>query len=690
MRCRPLPGIVLPTGRIANTFRCIGFLLISALVPAAGWMVAPPVARAMIPQDILTMKTVEVFDLSFDGRTLLYGVAAWDDQSERRRTTLYSRDLDLGTDLILFTPEDRSHGAVWRPDGQAIAYLRGNGTADEIWLMDADGGHRRRLSKGDGPFGPLHWSPDGSALAWIASAAVGSYDGLTDQYVVADDVGFRHLGDGYRQGHLQQLYVMEISSGLPMRLVKEALDIRSLSWSPDGRQIVVEAKARRDLGRTVNTDLWIVSRQGGRPVQWTANPGADTRPIWRPDGSIAWLRAEDPLWESAPNFIAVADPVNGGASQARLLGTDLDNRYWRYDLLGDDFVALVARRGCLDLVRISADGHQYLTVGGHDYWSLTARAGRVILNGASQTVPGAIFQMNLVANATLPRQPITLIDPNQAWRQRVSLVHPEPFTVTVDGREIEGWTFLPQDLHPGEQVPVVLSIHGGPEWMYGGYFLPEFHILPHFGYGVVIANPTGSMGYGFEFQAGIRGDWVDRPGRELMACLDHAIAEGWADPHRLAVMGGSYGGHLGAALTTQTDRFRAAALDRMHPDLVGFWGTTDEKWFPEWEFMGKPWEPEAEAVYRRNSPFTYVDKVTTPTLISQGMMDYRCLIAGGETWFSALQSQGVPSRFIRFEKEGHGIRNPANQVFYQQQLLGWFDQHVLGLDDAHEEIPSDD
>ena len=69
--------------------------------------------------------------------------------------------------------------------------------------------------------------------------------------------------------------------------------------------------------------------------------------------------------------------------------------------------------------------------------------------------------------------------------------------------------------------------------------------------------------------------------------------------------------------------------------------------------------------------------MTTPTLVSHGMMHYRCLIAGAEMWFSALQSLDVPSRFIRFETEGHGIRDPRNQVFYQEQLLDWFQHHVL-------------
>jgi dipeptidyl aminopeptidase/acylaminoacyl peptidase len=142
-------------------------------------------------------------------------------------------------------------------------------------------------------------------------------------------------------------------------------------------------------------------------------------------------------------------------------------------------------------------------------------------------------------------------------------------------------------------------------------------------------------------------------------------------------MGGSYGGHLAAGLTTQTHRFRAAAVDRMYPEPVSFWGTTDEKWFPEWEWMGRPWEPGARDIYAANSPFTAVDRVTTPTLISHGLKDYRCLVAGGEIWFSALQGLGVPSRFIRFADEGHGIRDRANQVWYLNQVLAWFERHVL-------------
>jgi len=340
------------------------------------------------------------------------------------------------------------------------------------------------------------------------------------------------------------------------------------------------------------------------------------------------------------------------------------------------------------VVRLGEDGPEFVTDGGHNYSSLHLVGNQLYLKGVGMTDPGTIYRVDLSEKINGPHRPIVMIDPNREWRQRVGLVEPEQFSFEVDGRTIEGWYFKPAFMVEGEKVPTVLSIHGGPQWMYGGYFLTEFHILPHFGYGVVICNPTGSMGYGIEFMAGVRGDWAGRPGREVLASLDKGIADGWVDADRVAVMGGSYGGYLGAALTTQTDRFRAAALDRMFVDTVAFWGMTDEKWFPEWEFSGRPWDEEAREIYRRNSPSEDVGQVTTPTLVSHGVDDLRCLIAGGEMWFSALQAQDVPSRLIRFEQEGHGIKNKANLVFYNDQLLSWFDLHVLGFD-SELEIPDE-
>ena len=642
-------------------------------------------AGAMAPQDILTMQRITPSGLDPEGRYLLYQTEVYDNETGQWRRTLLRRDLQKEKDLVIFTPEDRAHGVAWRPDGKAIAYLRSGQKGTKVWQMDFDGGNRLCLWDEPVDASGLQWSPDGTALAWIGNAAAENYEGLPGQIVVANGIDYRHLGAGYREGSLGRLLVLELDGPSLIQVFAGEWDVRSISWSPDSGRLVYEAKARVDMGWNLNSDLFIVERSGGEPVRLTTNPGADRNPTWLPDGRIAWLRATDPIWETAPAAIAVTAPDDGGEGSLQLHGTDFDNWIYKYTWSDSGFFVLGANRGYLDLVRVDGDSHEFITDGVHDFWNVQIAGGKAILSGAGQTLPGAVFQVDLTEKIKGPRPPRLLIDPNLKWRHRVGLTEPESFSIKVDGRNIEGWVFLPFGLEPGSRVPTVLSIHGGPEWMYGGYFLPEFHILPSFGYAVVIANPTGSTGYGFDFQRGIQGDWVDRPSTEVLACLDWAVAQGWADPDRLAVMGGSYGGLLAAELTTSTNRFRAAAVDRMYPETITFWGTTDEKWFPEWEFKGKPWQPEAREIYLRNSPFERVEKVRTPTLISQGLLDYRCLAAGGEIWFSALKSLGVPSRLLRFADEGHGIHDPGNQVFYYEQLLAWFEQHVL----ADEEMMDD-
>ena len=642
-------------------------------------------ASAMVPEDILTIGKAEAGDLSPDGRYLLYSIGIWNREAGSREQTLYRRDLDTGKDLVVFTPEDRSRGAVWRPDGQAIAYLRQTEAGSEVWIMAADGADRHRISDGAGSYGGLNWSPDGTALAWVTGAEVGLNEGIDGQFIVAEHLGYRHLGAGYRRGKLGQLFVMDLANGQPRRLVDAPLDVRSVSWSPGGQELVFAAKADTNLGLNLNSDLFVVGRTGGAIRRLTDNPGSDSQPLWLANGLIAWLRAEDPKWESGPRAIAVMSPDSGDQGPVEIHGRKLDSFFWRWTEHEGRFFALAARRGALELVRLDGDRQKWLTDFQHNFWSLQVGGHRVVLQGESQTHPGAIYVVDLAEKTKGPHLPRAVVDTNVEWVNRVGLTVPENFRIEVDGKEIEGWFFKPDGLEDDQRVPVVLSIHGGPEWMYGGYFLPEFHILTSFGYGVVIANPVGSLGYGLEFQADIQGDWVDRPAREVLACLDQAIAEGWADPDRLAVMGGSFGGHLAAELTTQTDRFRAAAIDRMYPDQITFWGTTDEKWFPEWEFGGRPWDPGVREIYQRNSPWLRVHHVKTPTLISQGHMDFRCLAAGGQMWFTALKARGVPARFIRFENEGHGIKDPRNQVFYQHQLLGWFEAYVLEVEENNGE-----
>jgi len=627
-------------------------------------------AAALVPADLFDQRTCGIGALSPDGRLLVYTVGVYDREAGRNRETVHLRDLERGTQQVLFTPDDQAGGFAFSPDGATLAFTRSTEAGSEVWLMNADGTGRRRAA-GPGRFGALVWSPDGAALAHLVDDRDPAYEGVPGAITVADDLGWRHLGGGEREGRLRQLHLLDLTTGEDRALPTPHLDVREVAWSPDGAQLVVSAKHRRDLGRTLNTELYLLDRQGdGRLRRFTDNPGPDEHPIWLGDQTIACQSHADSLHESEPATIVVRD-VRTGAEKRRLL-REFDNCVWGIWHHGETFYFRGAWRGSAAIFRAAGASGQRLGELGWNCWDIRFGGDRAVVWATSQTSPGALFALDLRSG-----ERTLLLDPNERWAQRVGLIEPQRFEVEVEGRTIEAWVYLPDDFRPGRPLPTVLSIHGGPEWMYGGYFLPEFHVLPAFGYAVLAANPTGSTGYGRAHMDGIRGDWNGRPVRELMAVIDHAVAEGWTDPDVLAVMGGSYGGHLAAAMTTQSDRFRAAAVDRMFPHLDAFWGQTDEKWFPEWEFGGRPFDPGAREVYARNDPFLDVARVRTPTLISHGLQDFRCPEGGAVLWYSALQSLNVPTRLLRFHDEGHGILDRSNQVFYLDQLLAWFERHVL-------------
>jgi dipeptidyl aminopeptidase/acylaminoacyl peptidase len=637
--------------------------LVALLVLAAG------PALALLPGDLLDQRDCGIGALSPDGRLLVFTVSAYDRDGDATRTTVHLRDLVTGAQQVLFTPDDRAAGFVFAPDGATVAFTRETADGTEVWLMAPDGTDRRRVA-GPGFFGSLHWSPDSALLAHVVSDSAADYEGIPGRVTVAEDLGWRHLGQGERAGRLRQLHLLDPGTGQDRVVPLAGRDVREQAWSPDGSRLVVSAKARGDLGRILNTELWVVPREGSGARRLSRNPGPDTRPRWIAAERIACLSHPDSLHESRPAQIVIRDL--DGRERERLLG-GFDNPIWGLWHHDGAFYVRGAWRGTAAIFRVQDEAWRQLTPAGWNVSDIRFGGGRAVLHASSLTCPGAIFDLDL-ASGELAR----LVDPNERWYDRVHLVEPRAFSVKLRDRSIDAWVFLPEDHLPGHPLPTVLSIHGGPEWMYGGYFLPEFHVLPQFGYAVIIANPTGSTGYGRAFMEEVRGDWIGRPAQELLAVIDHAVGEGWTDPELLAVMGGSYGGHLAAALTTQTDRFRAAAVDRMYPQTVAFWGATDEKWFPEWEFSGRPFDPGAREIYARNDPFGQVDRVTTPTLISQGLQDHRCPPDGAVGWFSALRSQGVPARLLRFHDEGHGIRGRANQVYYLEQLLAWFERWVLG------------
>ncbi len=251
----------------------------------------------------------------------------------------------------------------------------------------------------------------------------------------------------------------------------------------------------------------------------------------------------------------------------------------------------------------------------------------------------------------------------------------ERLTWTVsDGTEVEGWLIKPVEHMEGGSYPLILKIHGGPHGSYGNTFFHTFHVLSAAGFFVLYSNPRGSSGYGHDFQYATRGEWGIVDKEDYLGGVDAALARyPEADPDRLGVSGGSYGGFMTNWLTATTDRFQAAVTSRSITNWESWYGTSDAQGLTEFEFFGPPWEQRD--LYRRLSPISYVENVTAPTLIIHSENDYRTPIADGEQWFIALKKRGIPVEMVRYPRSSHGLSRtgePWLLVDRLERIRSWF------------------
>ena len=248
---------------------------------------------------------------------------------------------------------------------------------------------------------------------------------------------------------------------------------------------------------------------------------------------------------------------------------------------------------------------------------------------------------------------------------------------SADGTEIEGILMLPAD-HDGEPLPLLVHIHGGPAGSFSNTFASRYQVWAGLGYAQLMPNVRGSSGYTDEL---LRGNMRDIGGgdyQDVMTGVDHLVAEGIADPDRLAVRGWSYGGILGGWTITQTDRFKAASLGAMVSDWTSEYGPGFNYDVRRWYIGGTPWE-DADR-FRERSALTHVANVTTPTLLLHGMNDVTDTEPQSMMFFQALLDQGKAARYIRFPREPHGFREPRHQRIRDVEEIRWIQKYTLDME----------
>lgn len=267
------------------------------------------------------------------------------------------------------------------------------------------------------------------------------------------------------------------------------------------------------------------------------------------------------------------------------------------------------------------------------------------------------------------------------WLQEEALCSVKPIRYnTRDGLEIHGYLTLPHT-SAAKNLPVVVHPHGGP-WARDNWgFSPVVQFLANRGYAVLQMNFRGSTGYGQAFQEASYGEWGLRMQDDITDGVKWLIEEGIADPNRIGIFGGSYGGYATLAGVTFTPDLYACGIDYVGvSNLFTFMESIPPYWEPYremlYEMVGNPDKEQDSIRLQKTSPLFHVEQIKAPLLIAQGAKDPRVKQSESDQIVAALRERGVEVQYLLKENEGHGFSNQENRFELYRAMEDFLAKHL--------------
>ena len=654
------------------------------------------------PEDLFQI--VEVSDLAFHpgGQRLTFATSRLDREANSYRAALWEADLETG-ELRQLTRGEGDGSPRWSPDGKWLAFRSARSGSSQLWILPEGVGEVRPVTDLESGISAFAWAPDSRRLAVVSEVAepsvaerllgetVASESG---DLIVADRLRYR-AGTTYLGSSYPHIFVVSIDGEDPVQVTQGPYEDTEPAWSPDGGRIAFVSNRTDEPDFNRNSDIWVVPASGGPAERVSGAPGTDASPRWSPDGGwLAFRGNSDPHDYGSQHQIWL---VGAGGGEPRNLTEAIDHTPAGFAWMpGGDLAVTLQIQGNIEIHRLALDGTHTPVIsgkgqaagfavgpdGGLGYLWTTPTAPpeayvSAIAAPGSGADPGAPPSAAEARDGSDGRK---LSSFNDEWRASRHLSDTEGFWYKgADDWDVQGWVMKPAGFTAGGSYPTILEIHGGPYGMYGNGFSLEFQILASQGWGVLFTNPRGSTGYGQNFEAAVTGDLVGKAFDDIMAGVDRALADHSLDRPRPA--GGDrrklrrphdqLGRRPHRPLRRRGDPAEHLQLDQLlrhrGHSLVGRTGARRNAVGASHEAL---WE---------SSPIAYADRMTTPTLVLHSELDYRVPVSQGEEMYRALTRQGVPSLFVRFPDEGHGLPRtgqPLHRLERLQWIVRWFSTYL--------------
>ncbi len=707
-----------------NIWRAVSFV---AVLLNLGLSSQP--ARKITVDDLMRLRTIVDVKISPDGTSVAYAVSQPSVERDAHETELFvapaagGSPKRLAPDTRIFTPTLPAPRLRWTPDGSRVSFLSVVNGRPQVFAAAVDANAQQITSAPQGAF-PYEWAPDAKSVAYLsrdeAPASVVTHvhapPPSTRLWVQPLD------GTAYVVVTPSAHYVDSFTWAPDSASIVYSAAPMSGFTAPYYTRLFRASVGTPGTSGTLGTAV--------TPIVLIDRPGMNTMPQFSPDGSrIAFVTTNERVGLLAPRILAVADlgVRSGGASappSAPAIRTYPMNGAWigemtwapdgksLYVLMNEDTFATQDHMFEMPIVRVDvASGTSDRVVSGPivDYSMSVSRDGRTL--AYREVEPRSMGEVIVRDVATGRTRKITDVNPELAqfalgkleaikWRsfdgmELWGLLITPPVDRGPEGPPLRGAVarsggdFLSAGASAKAEAPpssprtfpLITYCHGGPIGGVTYGIFPQFMHVPgqidpypvealaSAGYAVFLPMPRGGSGYGEQGHRAIVNAWGEADYKDIMAGIDHLIAQGVADPDRLGIMGASYGGYMTNWIVTQTNRFKAASSSASVSDLTDLYYLADAGAVME-EYFKKPWENRDS--YAAHSPITYVERVTTPLLLQHGENDPRVPLASARKFYEALKALGKTVEFDIFPRGSHVQYQPVAERESMQRNLEWF------------------
>ena len=638
---------------------------------------ATAAARPMTPEDVARLEGVGQVAVAPDGSRIAFTTSSLPDVTAGEENGSFKADLKVAwapDNARPFLPRDVNPGSIaFSPDGRMISFLWSKDDEKRaVWGIPVDGGAQRKLAGvEDAAVRQYAWSPDGTTLYLLAGAAE---DKTRDKQRKAgfDAVVYEE------EAEMNRLFAAKVGDEPDSEPRAIALTgyVSEIQILPDGKHAVVKSAPTPSVDDSfTSTRVNVIDLATGAVRTVVETPGklgdVEISPDGRQLSMIAAVDRHDPA-DTTLHLVDVATgafrPLNAGAAEAAV---DAD---W----MDDGRLAAAIHVGARSVVRFyNPDGSLAQEVDPGELIVTEVHSGgdKLAVEANSPRHPGELFVLD---GGTFQRW--TTHNP---WLSEITFGKQSAITYTArDGQVIEGVLIEPVGGAPAGGAPLIMNVHGGPEahdsngWQ-TAYSKPG-QVAAGQGYAVFLPNYRGSTGYGVDFAKQHQGDYAGKEFDDIVDAKRHLVAQGIADPDRVGITGGSYGGFASAwGATFYSEEYAAAVMFVGISNNVSKFGTTDipnemylvheRKW---------PWEEWDHLMER--SPITHVGKAETPILIMHGEEDTRVDPSQSFELYRHIKTRKpeTPVRLVLYPGEGHGNQKAASRYDYHLRMMQWFDTYL--------------